>query len=114
MKYQECSGSILSLKTSHFNSKKLVTICEICKKEMGKEVHHLQHQKDANDNGVIVSVDGSIFHKNHVTNLLSLCAKCHNKMHNKHESKNENKNIKENKEKKQKQVKVWWLIFFSY
>ena len=91
MKYQECSGSILSLKTSHFNSKKLVTLCEICKKEMGKEVHHLQHQKDANDNGVIVSDDGSIFHKNHVANLLSLCEKCHHKMHNKDESKNKEK-----------------------
>jgi len=81
MKYHECSGSILSLKTSHFNSKKLVTMCEKCGIEMGKEVHHLQQQKDANEDGFIVLKDGSSFHKNHVANLMALCEKCHDEMH---------------------------------
>lgn len=81
MKYQEGSKSILSLKSSHFNSKKLVSLCEMCNSEMGKEVHHLQHQKDANEDGFIVCEDGSSFHKNHPANLMSLCEKCHDEMH---------------------------------
>jgi DNA mismatch repair protein MutS len=44
MKYHPTSASILSLKTSHFNSKKVVGMCELCEKEPGKEVHNLQHQ----------------------------------------------------------------------
>ena len=81
MKYQEGSKSILSLKSSHFNSKKLVSLCEMCNSEMGKEVHHLQHQKDANEDGFILAEDGSSFHKNHPANLMSLCEKCHDEMH---------------------------------
>jgi len=87
MKYQEMSGSILSLKSSHFNSKKLVTYCEMCETEMGKEVHHLHHQKDANEDGFIVAIDGSTFHKNHPANLMSLCETCHMKIHDKKENK---------------------------
>jgi len=44
-----------------------------------------------------LSADGSIFHKNHFANLLSLCEKCHQKMHNKDKKKNENKETKEKK-----------------
>jgi len=75
-------GSILSLKTSHYNSKKLVGLCEICGKEKGTEVHHLIHQQQANEKGIIFTEDGStIFHKNHVANLVSICEKCHLQMH---------------------------------
>jgi len=87
MKYNLCSQNILSLKTSHYNSKKIVTFCEICKTEMGKEVHHMQQQKDANDDGFIINDDGSTFHKNHLANLLSLCEKCHSEVHNSKEHK---------------------------
>jgi DNA mismatch repair protein MutS len=76
MKYHPSSGSILSLKTSHFNSKKIVGLCEMCNVEMGEEVHHLQQQKDANDNGFIGS-----FHKNHPANLQNICQECHDKIH---------------------------------
>ena len=81
MKYQEESKPVLSLKTSHFNSKKLVSMCEMCNSETGKEVHHLQHQKDANEDGFIFTEDGSSFHKNHPANLMALCEKCHDKIH---------------------------------
>jgi hypothetical protein len=80
MKYHPESASILSLKTSHFNSKKIVGICEMCNLEPGKEVHHLQHQKIANENGFIETQTAS-FHKNHPANLLTLCEKCHDKIH---------------------------------
>lgn len=79
-KYHPESGSILSLKTSHFNAKKLRGLCEMCKKNLGTEVHHLQHQRDADSSGIIANEDGS-FHKNKVANLMTLCENCHNNMH---------------------------------
>jgi DNA mismatch repair protein MutS len=95
IKYNLSSQNILSLKTSHYNSKKIVTVCEICKTEMGKEVHHMQQQKDANDDGFIINDEGSAFHKNHVANLLSLCEKCHDQIH----KTTDLKKLKETKEK---------------
>jgi len=53
----------------------------MCNSETGKEVHHLQHQKDANEDGFIFAEDGSSFHKNHPANLMALCEKCHDKIH---------------------------------
>jgi DNA mismatch repair protein MutS len=79
-KYHPPSGSILSLDTSHFNSRKVVNVCEICKKEMGKEVHHLQHQQTANKDGII-GVGETPFSKNHLANLINVCEKCHDEMH---------------------------------
>jgi len=81
MKYHPKSGSILSLKTSHYNSKKIVGICEMCKEEMGEEVHHLQHQADADEDGIIKVKKLAPFHKNKVANLVTLCEKCHDKIH---------------------------------
>ena len=81
MKYHPLSGSIFSLKPSHYNSEKIVGVCEICKKEMGKEVHHLQHQQMANDKGIIVTNENTPFHKNHPANLLCVCEKCHYLLH---------------------------------
>jgi DNA mismatch repair protein MutS len=66
----------LSFKPSHFNAHKVKGLCELCKKEMGEEVHHLQHQKEADANDYIQH-----FHKNHRANLLTVCESCHLKMH---------------------------------
>ena len=82
MKYHPEEGSMLSLKSSHFNSKKIMNVCEKCKKNVGKEVHHLQHQNEANENGII-NKDGKVFHKNNVANLITLCEDCHNEIHKK-------------------------------
>lgn len=95
MKYHPVSGSILSLKTSHYNAKKIVGICEMCKEQMGQEVHHLQHQRTANENGVIQQENEAPFHKNRVANLMSLCEKCHDKIHN--ETKTKHKKVKTSK-----------------
>jgi DNA mismatch repair ATPase MutS len=82
MKYHPTSDSLLSLKTSHFNVKKIVGLCEMCGKEPGKEVHHLQHQKIADESGYIPSNKKTApFHKNHPANLLSLCEQCHDLIH---------------------------------
>jgi DNA mismatch repair protein MutS len=81
MKYNPETASILSLKTSHFNAKKLIGLCEKCGAHMGAEVHHLQHQSNADSNGIIHASNGSVFHKNHVANLMTLCEMCHDMMH---------------------------------
>ena len=78
--------SILSLKTSHYNSLKIMGLCEKCGKQAGKEVHHLEHQRDANNNGVIVK-KGVPFHKNIAANLMTLCEKCHDEFHTKKRTK---------------------------
>ena len=80
MKYHPEGASILSLKTSRYNSKKLVGFCEKCGKNLGTEVHHLQHQADANESGYINDSD-STFHKNTLANLMTLCETCHNQEH---------------------------------
>jgi DNA mismatch repair protein MutS len=82
MKYSPENGSLLSQKSSHFNSKKIVSMCEKCLKTQAKEVHHLQHQSNANNDGLIYNCDG-VFHKNNLANLMSLCEKCHDEMHQK-------------------------------
>jgi DNA mismatch repair protein MutS len=101
MKYHPESASILSLKTSHFNSKKIVGMCEMCKVELGKEVHHLQHQQIADENGFIETPSGT-FHKNHPANLLTMCEKCHDKIHK--DSKTMHKKVKTSKGTKIKDV----------
>jgi DNA mismatch repair protein MutS len=82
MKYHPEGASVLSLKTSRYNSKKIVGMCEKCKENVGKEVHHLQYQKDADVNGVIINTD-DVLHKNTLANLLTLCEACHDEIHKK-------------------------------
>ena len=82
MKYNPSSNSVLSFKSSHYNAKKIVGICELCKIEMGSEVHHLQHQRDANEDGNIINNEKNmVFQKNNASNLLTLCEACHTKIH---------------------------------
>jgi DNA mismatch repair protein MutS len=80
MKYHPESASILDRRKSHFNAKKIVGNCEMCTINMASEVHHLQYQKEANNDGIIIS-DESVFHKNHKANLLNICEQCHTKIH---------------------------------
>jgi DNA mismatch repair protein MutS len=75
-KYFPETGGILSNRTTRYNSKKIRGLCEQCGQTMGEEIHHVAQQKDADENGFIVT-----FHKNHKANLMSLCEECHDKMH---------------------------------
>lgn len=75
-KYSTYNKSFLSMKPSHYNSQKIKGYCEKCKKELATEVHHLQHQKSANEDGFIGD-----FHKNNSGNLMSLCEDCHLAFH---------------------------------
>jgi len=77
MKYNKSKQNILSFTGSHFNAKKIVGCCELCKDEKASEVHHLQHQANANKTNNYIDT----FHKNHVANLLNICETCHKKIH---------------------------------
>ena len=78
MKYHQETQNVLALSPSHFNAKKIVGNCELCRVNKASEVHHLQHQKNASKekNNYIET-----FHKNHAANLLNICEACHQKMH---------------------------------
>lgn len=76
-KYKKEEEGGLSKKQSHFNSKKIMNMCEVCKINIGEEVHHLQHQEKADKNNMI----NKRFHKNHPANLLTLCEVCHQNIH---------------------------------
>jgi DNA mismatch repair protein MutS len=82
MKYHPEKKNILALSPTHYNAKKLVGNCELCKKHKATEVHHLQPQKKASTaNEYIVNSQGQNFHKNHVANLLNICEVCHKSIH---------------------------------
>ena len=80
LKYNTDGKSMLLLKQSRYNANKIVSLCEKCGKNAGTEVHHLQHQADANVAGIIAGSD-SVFHKNSLANLMTLCEKCHDEIH---------------------------------
>ena len=73
-KYNDYINYILDTKKSTYNAKKLKDkICEMCNNNLSSDIHHLQFQQKANDNGII----NNEFHKNHVANLISICKDCH-------------------------------------
>ena len=61
---------------SRYNSAKLRRVCEMCGEKRGTEVHHLQHQQNADSNNYIGNI-----HKNNAANLATLCEECHQKIH---------------------------------
>jgi DNA mismatch repair protein MutS len=77
MKYYPETSNVTSFKSSHFNTDKIMGICELCKKNMGDEVHHLQHQNKVNGTNNYINN----FHKNHLGNLVTVCDECHDKFH---------------------------------
>jgi DNA mismatch repair protein MutS len=70
------------VKSSHFNAKKIMSLCEKCQKRVGTEVHHTIPQKMADKRGII-QTDDLLFHKNHLANLVTLCEQCHHEIHTK-------------------------------
>ena len=77
--------NILSNNTSHYTSKKVKGICEICKKKPGEDIHHLLPQEFADINGFI----DDLGHKNRKSNNCNICKKCHKKL-----TKNKTKHIR--------------------
>lgn len=66
--------TVLNQVQSRYNSQKLKDKCELCG-EKASEIHHMQPQEYANDDGYINN-----FHKNHKANLCSICKECHLKL----------------------------------
>ena len=81
-KYYPVNQGELAHGQSIYNARKIRGICEVCKLEIGEEIHHLSPQKDADENGFI-----GTFHKNHPANLLTVCEKCHDQLHSKSSNK---------------------------
>ena len=73
---------LLNCKTSNYNSDLYMDKCQICehqpkKSEIPLETHHIQFQKD-----FINGINLNKYHlqKNHKSNLVVLCTKCHDKI----------------------------------
>ena len=72
------SASLLTLKTSRYNVQKIVGRCEKCG-GTGQETHHIHFQKDAVEG--FIHTKESVFHKNHLANLMTVCERCHSEIH---------------------------------
>jgi DNA mismatch repair protein MutS len=83
-KYYPNARGELARPTTTYNSQKIRGVCEMCKTEIGEEIHHMAPQQQSDAQGFIGS-----FHKNHPANLMSLCEKCHAKCHHNSEAKKE-------------------------
>lgn len=78
-------NSLVSDKKSKYNSDVYMTECVICNKypktgEIPLETHHIEFQKNTDENGFILTKKCK--HKNHYTNLVVLCHKCHDNIDN--------------------------------
>jgi DNA mismatch repair protein MutS len=80
-KYYPKFEGTLNASKSIYNSKKIKGKCEICGEE-GNDIHHLEEQNTANNNGII----NNHFHKNHCANLINICNSCHKKEHHNNEN----------------------------
>jgi DNA mismatch repair protein MutS len=81
--------TMISGKTSRYNSEKYVYKCELCEKNTIKgdilplETHHINFQKDCTEgnNSKVVKKDKEHILKNSKANLIVICDDCHNKIH---------------------------------
>lgn len=69
---------IVEPKTSKYNREVYMDTCSVCNNKCD-EVHHLNPQEKADENGFIRNKQ---LHMNHKSNLLPLCVKCHDNIHN--------------------------------
>ena len=79
--HKEIGGELLvSDKKSKYNSNVHMSKCQVCNKipkdsEIPLETHHIEFQKNCDENGFILAKQHK--HKNHKTNLVVLCQTCH-------------------------------------
>jgi DNA mismatch repair protein MutS len=69
--------SVVSLKKSVYNKKKIISECEVCGSNQSLETHHINFQSNCDENGY---VNNKYFHKNELFNLVCLCKSCHLKI----------------------------------
>ena len=82
-KHSPVVRGILNYSQSKYNNAIIKGLCEVCRVEMGADVHHIMEQYKADPvSGYICDEEtGQIFSKNHAGNLKVLCKSCHNKEH---------------------------------
>jgi DNA mismatch repair protein MutS len=98
MKYHPESASILDQKKSHYNASFIKGLCENCYERPANDVHHLIHQQDADQKGIIkLENNGLLLHKNNAANLLNLCQKCHDDFHSEEKNEKRYKKVKTTK-----------------
>lgn len=71
-----------NLKKSRYNPKVLMDKCSICNSKQKLETHHIKFQKNTDNNGFLIEILNEHIHKNHTSNLVTLCSKCHDDIHN--------------------------------
>lgn len=71
------SSELLSMKQSRYNKDVYVDKCSKCGSTANLDTHHLRHQQEADERGLI----DKKFHKNSKFNLQVLCHKCHVEEH---------------------------------
>ena len=105
----ENKDMIISTKKSKYNTEVYMNKCDICECKDNLETHHIEFQKDCDSEGFILCKKH--IHKNHKSNLVVLCEKCHDKIHNNkiiikgyEETMNGNKLIYEISEKSNKKL----------
>jgi DNA mismatch repair protein MutS len=75
---KEYDNEVLIDKTSKYNSNVIVDCCQICNSRNKLETHHIVWKKDFDSNGLNLS--HFYLQKNNASNLVVLCAKCHDKV----------------------------------
>ena len=86
---QNTFDTMISGKTSRYNSEVFVYKCQICDKNTIKgdvlplETHHINFQKDCSKdkNGKVLTEGKEHILKNSASNLIVICDDCHNKIH---------------------------------
>ena len=81
-KEYENENKIINNKTSNYNSQVFMNECGMCKNKEDLETHHIEFQMNTDINGFIKTEGKEHVHKNHKSNLIVLCEKCHDKIHN--------------------------------
>ena len=81
-KEYEKDNKIINNKTSNYNSQVFMNECGICKSKEDLETHHIEFQINTDIHGFIKTEGKQHVHKNHKSNLIVLCEKCHDKIHN--------------------------------
>ena len=73
-------SSMISGKTSRYNSSILMMECEICQqKNVPLESHHINFQRDCDENKRVINKKH--IQKDSKANLTVICEECHNKIH---------------------------------
>lgn len=82
---RDTKSSVISTKKSRYNSELLIDRCGMCgkrgldSKQTNLETHHINHQKDCDNNGFVKNKPH--IKKNALYNLIVLCNTCHDNIH---------------------------------